>query len=159
MKTEPTAEHHWLRALVGEWAFETEANMGPDQPPHTSTGRETIRPLGELWVRCEWASDSAQGPGDSVMTLGYDPAAGRFVGSFVSGMMAYQWVYGGTLDAAKRVLTLETTGPSFTAPGQLVPYRDVIELTSDSARTLTSYLHTPDGSWQPFMTMRCQRVG
>lgn len=159
MKPEPTAEHRWLQRLAGEWTHETHANMGPDQPPHTSTGRESIRPLGELWVRCEWASDSAQGPGESVMTLGYDPTAKRFVGNFVSGMMAFHWVYSGTLDDAGKVLTLEAEGPSFTEPGKMVPYRDVIEITGDSTRTLTSHLRTPDGTWQTFMTMKFKRVG
>jgi hypothetical protein len=33
MQAEPQKEHQWLQKLVGEWTYETEAIMEPDQPP------------------------------------------------------------------------------------------------------------------------------
>lgn len=37
----------------------------------------------------------------------------------------------GALDAAGKMLTLDTEGPSFTGDGSLVPYLDIIEIESD----------------------------
>ena len=45
------------------------------------------------------------------MTLGYDPVQKRFVGTFIGSMMTHMWIYNGTLDAAGKVLTLDTEGP------------------------------------------------
>src|SRR5215207_10023673 len=52
MNAEPKPEHRWLQQFVGEWTFETEAVMGPDQPPMKYTGTESVRTLGDLWVLC-----------------------------------------------------------------------------------------------------------
>src|SRR5262249_30739426 len=117
MKTEPQQEHHWLEKLVGEWTFESEAIMGPGQPPVKSRGTETVRSIGGLWVQCEGQGEMpGGGPVTSVITLGYDPVKSRFVGTFIASMMANLWVYEGRLDAAAKVLTLDVEGPSFADP-------------------------------------------
>ena len=48
MQAEPQKEHAWLQKLVGEWSFEGECVMGPDQPAFKSTGAETVRSLGSV---------------------------------------------------------------------------------------------------------------
>jgi hypothetical protein len=65
--------------------------------------------------------------------------------------------YDGTLDPARRVLTLDTDGPSFTASGT-APYRDVVELVSRDARVMSSHTMGEDGNWRRFMTMRLART-
>jgi hypothetical protein len=50
MHEEPRAEHRWLEKLVGEWTYEGECIMGPDQPTMKMTGVETVRSLGGLWT-------------------------------------------------------------------------------------------------------------
>ncbi len=47
---EPSVEHQFLMQLVGEWEFERECVMGPDQPPQKSIGKQSIRALGSLWT-------------------------------------------------------------------------------------------------------------
>lgn len=86
MKAEPQKEHAWLQKLVGEWMFEGECVMGPEQPPMKSTGVESVRSLGGLWAICEGRGEmpAGSGPSNSIMTLGYDPQKGCFVGSFVA---------------------------------------------------------------------------
>lgn len=91
----------------------------------------------------------------SIMTLGYDPAKNRFVGTFVSSLMAQLWLYSGTLDSAEKVLTLDTEGPSFTAGG-MAKYQDIIEFVSDDHRILRSQV-LRDGSWVEFMTAHYRR--
>ena len=47
---EPQAEHLWLEKFLGEWESEGEVDMGPDRGPEETTGEETVRSLGGLWV-------------------------------------------------------------------------------------------------------------
>ena len=47
---EPQEQHRWLLQLVGEWDYESECNMGPDKPLMKSSGKQTTRGLGELWI-------------------------------------------------------------------------------------------------------------
>lgn len=138
-----------------------QCSMGPDQPPVTQTGKEIVRSLGGLWTIGEGTGEIPGGNGavaHSIMTLGYDPATQRFVGSFIASMMSHLWVYNGTLDATGRVLTLDTMGPGMTGAGPLVKYQDIIEFISDDHRTLSSQILTPEGTWQHFMTAHYRRV-
>ena len=62
----------------------------------------------------------------------------------------------GALDAAGRVLTLNTVGPDFTSPGKLANYRDVIELVSDDQRTLASFVEA-GSEWKRIMSAHYRR--
>ncbi|MFO0849208.1 MAG: DUF1579 domain-containing protein [Gemmataceae bacterium] len=155
MFAEPQAEHKWLEQLVGEWESEMEGSGGPDQPPVKHTGTETVRSL-TVWVLCESTM-----PGDvtmrTVMTLGYDPAKKKFVGTFIGSMMTNLWVYEGELDAGGKVLTLDADGPSFTDPGKTTKYKDTIEFLTPDHRTLSSRFLGDDGQWHRFMTAHYRR--
>jgi hypothetical protein len=159
MKVDPQKEHHWLQQIVGEWTFESEACMGPGQPPMKATGTEAVRSLGGLYVLCEGRGEMPSG-GEmkSVMTLGYDPAKKRFVGTFIASCMTHLWAYDGVLDAAEKVLTLDTEGPSFTAEGKMARFQDILEIKSDDHRVLSSRFLGEDGDWHPFMTANYRRV-
>lgn len=153
MKTEPQKEHRWLEQLVGEWTFETECVMGPDQPPVKHTGKESVRSLGGVWVLCEGRGEMPDGGiGTTLMTLGYDPMKKRFVGTFIGSMMTNLWVYEGSLDAAGKALTLDCEGPSFSAEGTMTKYKDTIEIKSAGHRVLSSQALGDDGKWHRFMT-------
>ena len=157
MMADPQKEHGWLQKLVGEWTYETEA-MEPGQPASKATGTETVRSLGGLWVVAEGQGEMPGGaPATMMMTLGYDPQKNRYVGTWVGSMMTHLWVYDGELDAAERILTLNTEGPSMAGDGRMVRYKDVIELKSDDHRVLTSHVLADDGNWQHFMTMDFRR--
>jgi hypothetical protein len=156
MEVTPQQEHRWLERLVGEWTFETEMESGEHAGTHTGT--ERVRSLGGVWIACEGEMPTPEGEAATLMTLGYDPARGRFVGTFIGSMMTNLWVYEGTLDAAGQVLTLETEGPSFTAEGQMGKYRDVLAFEGDDTRVFTSHHLGDDGEWHAFMTMRYRRA-
>ena len=84
----PRKEHQWLARFVGEWESTVEVTPVPDQPPMKSTGTESVRSLGGLWTLGEGRGEMpGGGVGTTLMTLGYDPARGRFVGTFVGSMM------------------------------------------------------------------------
>lgn len=161
MSSGPQQEHKWLERLVGEWTYETEASMEPGKPPEKFTGSESVRSLGGVWVQCEMRGDVPDGGCDTsimIMTLGYDPAKQRYVGSFIGTMMTHMWIYNGQLDPAGNVLTLDTEGPSPEGEGKMAKYKDVIELQGDDQRVLSSSFLGEDGAWHPIMKMTYRRA-
>jgi hypothetical protein len=152
----PQKEHEWLQQLVGEWETETEAVMGPGQPPLKCKWRETVRSLGGYWTHAELKADINGIPVNGIMTLGFDPQAKKYVGTWVCSMDGHLWKYEGTVDG--QVLTLNTEGPNMSAPGKLAKMRDVIEIKDKDHKVLTSYMLGDDGKWTPFMTMKATRA-
>jgi hypothetical protein len=157
MKPKATPEHQWLRKLVGEWTYET-SDLTAAGPSVHSTGRERGRAIGDIWVQLEGDGEMPDGsPATTVMTLGYDPATKKIIGTWIGSMMTHQWVYDGTLDSAKNTLVLESDGPSMTGDGTMARYRDTIAFANDNERTLTASVEQPDGSWKSFMSMTYRR--
>jgi len=155
---DPQPQHLWLQKLVGEWIVESECSMGPDQPSSKNSGREAVRSLGKLWTIGEGSLDTPDGGScDSITTLGYDPQAERFVGTFIASMMTHLWPYDGLLDPSGKILTLNSEGPSFSGDGTMAKYQDIIEFVTDDYRTLTARVLGADGLWQTFMTAHYRR--
>lgn len=156
----PTAEHIWLQQLVGEWTFESECDMGPGNPPMKSKGTESVRSLGGLWTigHGQGSSPCGEEIHHMIMTLGYDPAGQRFVGTFIASMMTYLWQYSGKLDQTTNTLTLDADGPKFSGEPGLDHYQDIITIVSPNHRTLSSQIQLPDGTWQKFMKADYRRV-
>jgi len=149
-----TPQHKWLHQLVGQWTMQS------DDPQHPMGGIEEVRHLGELWIIGEGQTAMPDGtPGALRVTIGYDPEKGKFVGHWVGSMMANQFVYEGDLDAAGKILTLNTEGPTW-EEGQsgLARYRDIYEIVSDTERLLRSEMQKADGSWTEFMRVTYKRV-
>jgi hypothetical protein len=162
MMAKPQQEHEWLQKFVGEWTMEGEAqNCEAGGEPYRSTGTETVRSLGGLWVVGEGQGEMpGGGAATTIITIGYDPATGRYVGTWVGSMMTHLWVYSGERDATGKTLTLETEGPDMSpgAPaGKTAKYRDVVTLESDDHRVLKSFAQGPDGEWHQFMTAHYRR--
>ena len=158
MLCEPQKQNKWLEQLVGEWTFESECSPAPDQPPMKSSGSDSVRSLGGMWVLCDGKGEMpGGGTGLTQMTLGYDAAKGRYVGTFIGSMMSNLWVYDGELDAAEKVLTLYATGPNMMEPGKSANYKDVIEIIAPDHRTLSSYAQNDSGEWVHFMTAHYRR--
>ena len=159
MQVDVQKEHEWLQRLVGEWTYESDAKMAPDQPSIKFTGTESVRSLGGIWVICDGKGEMpGGGTGLTIMTLGFDAAKKRFVGTFIGSMMTNQWVYDGALDSTGTKLALDSEGPSFAGDGTLAKYTDTIEFTDANHRVLTARVLMPDGKWQEFMTSRYTRV-
>jgi uncharacterized protein DUF1579 len=157
MNAGPQQEHRWLDKLVGDWAYEGECSMGPDQSPSKNQGVEVVRSLGGLWTIGEGEGEMPEGgTAKTVMTLGYDPKDKRFVGTFIASMMTHLWTYSGSLDESGKVLALDAEGPSFTGEGT-AKYRDSIEFIDDNHRVLTSHALGEDGEWHLFMTAHYRR--
>lgn len=158
MKVEPQKEHQWLQQLVGEWTFEGEATMGPDKPTAKSTGTESVRSLGGLWIVGEGKGEMPNGQvGQMLITVGYDPEKKKFVGTWVGSMMTKLWVYEGSLNDAGTTLTLEAEGPDMSSPGKTAKYQDVIEIKNNDEHLFYSQMLGSDGQWHRFMTSTYRR--
>lgn len=158
MIAKPQKEHGWLQKLVGDWDLEAEMDMGPEKPPEKTTGKESVRSLGGLWIVAEGVGEMpGGGEGTSIMTLGYDPEKGRYLGNWVGSMMTHMWIYDGRLDEAEKVLTLDTEGPDMSGKGGTARYRDIVEIVDDDNRLLRAQVQGDDGEWQEFMVARYRR--
>lgn len=158
MQVDPQKQHEWLKRLVGEWTTESESPAEPGQEAEKLTGEETVRMLGDVWVVLEGRSQMpGGGEGRSLMTVGYDPQKGRFVGAWHGSMMTNLWVYDGELSEDGRELRLDSEGPSFSGDGTIDKYRDVIEIVSEDHRLLKGHVLGADGQWNQFMTVHYRR--
>lgn len=158
INAKPEKQHEWLKQLIGDWEM-LGAATGPDEKENTCQGAESVRAIGDLWVVGEGTGEAPDGSPAfmSVLTLGYDPAKGAFVGTWIGSMMTHMWVYQGELDSTGKVLTLNTEGPDMEHPGTTARYRDIIELTDDGKRLLISEMLGADGEWKRFMNVTYTR--
>lgn len=161
MQAAPQQEHQWLQQLVGEWTAEARMTMGPE-PGEACKSTERVRSLGGLWILAEGQGEMPGGGNATMlMTLGYDPAKKRYVGTWIGSMMTHMWLYEGELDASGKVLTLNSEGPDMSpgaTPGKLAKYKDVIEIKAADHRTLTSHCLGEDGKWQQVMVAHYRRT-
>jgi hypothetical protein len=156
---EPTSQHQWLKRLIGDWTFQHDIPAHDGHPATTIRGTETFRPIGDFWVQGEASSPGPDGTLHvSVMTIGFDPATGRFVGSWIGSMMPNLWVYDGELDGGGRSLALYSRGPAMDGSGGMADYKDVVGFVSDTHRTLTGHQKAADGTWQQFMKVDYRRA-
>ncbi len=156
---EPNEHHAWLQQLLGEWTYEGSCDAGPGNPPMKSSGTERVRALGPFWVIAEGTGKGPDGKdATSIMTIGYDPLKNGYAGTWVGSMMPYLWVYKGSMDDARRVLTLASDGPSMTGEG-MQRYEDIVEIVSPTHRRLRGRVQGADGQWNEFMQTDFHRKG
>lgn len=154
MKTaEVLKEHSFLERMVGHWTV-TSSDMTGQKP-----WEEEVRSLQGIWFVAEGRGEMTDGKrATTILTLGYDPSKGKYVGSWIGSMMDYMWTYEGEVEPSGNVLSLYTKGPAFDGSG-LADYREQITFLDDITRTFTSSTREPDGSWKQFMEARYTRKG
>jgi hypothetical protein len=154
MKTaEVLKEHAFLERMVGHWTVAA-SDMTGDKP-----WDETVRSLQGIWFVAEGAGEMSDGKqATTILTLGYDPSKGKYVGSWIGSMMDYMWIYEGEIEPSGNVLSLYTRGPAFEGD-DLADYREQIAFLDDNVRTFTSSAKQPDGTWKQFMEVKYTRKG
>ena len=150
----PQAEHGFLERMVGVWEVTSPDMSGSE------TWVEICRSLQGIWFVAEGSGNMpGGGPATTVLTLGYDPAKGKYVGSWIGSMMNHMWVYEGDLSDDGATLTLYTTGPDMVEAGKLCDYREQIIFTDNDHRIFNSSAKQADGSWKQFMQAHYARKG
>jgi hypothetical protein len=158
MRPKPEKEHEWLKQFVGEWEAETECVMEPGKLPMTGKATSSNKMFGGHWMIAEGQMLANGVPAiSSKMTLGYDPAKKKYVGTWVDTVQMNLWTYEGSVDAAGKVLTLAADGPSWTDPTKTAKYKDVFEFKGPDEKVLTSHVQGDDGKWTQFMKATYKR--
>ena len=152
----PVKEHELLQKFVGEWESEGEAFMAPGQPPTKLKGVESSRLIGGFWFVAQIKSTVPDFPYEQILTIGYDPAKKKYIGTVIDSMTSHIWQFEGTFDLTGNILTWETEGP---VPSPQTPskFREVTELKSPDHKVFTSSILGPDGSWNTIMTINIRR--
>lgn len=151
----PQKEHEWLKQLEGEWVTEADFVMAPGQKPEKSKGTESSKSLGGLWAVSELKMECMGETMTGLMTVGYDTAKKKYVGTWVCSACDHKFEYVGSVSG--QTLTLETEGPNPADPKKTVKMKDVIELKDKDTKTLTSFMQGEDGKWVTFMTLTAKR--
>jgi hypothetical protein len=154
---EPTKEHQWLQQFVGEWECDMEMTMAPGQPTLKAKSTENARMLGGFWLLAESKGEIMGMPFTSVFTIGYDPAAKKYTGTWVDSAGSYLWKYEGSVDTTGKILTLESEGPCPMRGGLVTKFRESTEFKSSDLRVLTSRILGEDGKWTTIATMTSRR--
>lgn len=156
--TPVSPEHEWLAQLAGDWAIEGEADMGPEAGgKFTMRWVASSRTFGDYWLVTEIGADFGGVEWRGRQTFGWDPAQGAFVGTWFDTTNHFLWHYQGSLDASRKVLTMEATGPSMMDPSVTTHYRDVTEIVGPDEQRISSWMMGPDGQWMPFMQATATR--
>lgn len=150
-------EGEWLQQLVGQWEADLAVWPEPGKPPLQFKSTETARRIGASWVLADSAVVAPGMQFARALTLGYDPQAKKYVGSWVDSNSMHIGTYEGTMDAAGKTLTLEGEMPSPFAAGKLVRVREVIELKDRDQKVVTTSLQGEDGRWQTLVTVNARR--
>jgi hypothetical protein len=155
---EPQTEHAWLKQLVGEWEYDTEACLEAGKPPVKITGTEQVRMVGGFWAISEYSAKLSDSPFTGILTLGFDGEKKKYVGTWIDSMNSYLLHYEGTVDTAGKSLTLLTEGPDPAAPGKRCKFKEVIEVKDRDHKVVTTSMQGDDGKWVPLMTINYRRM-
>jgi hypothetical protein len=154
----PTKEHELLAQFAGKWTSSATMEM-PGGEALTCNGVEDSRMMGGLWLVVVGEGEMPDGgKGESMITLGYDPAKKTYVGTFVCSAQDIMWVYTGKFDETGKKLILLTDGPSMIEPGKTAKYEETMELVDADHKTFTSKIQLPDGTWMELVKVTYERV-
>ncbi len=145
----PGPEHELLKSDVGTWDASIEITVAPGSPAQVSQGVARNRlACGGFWLITDFRNETTGFEGHAI--YGYDPAKGKYVGTWVDPMRTFIAVSEGTYDPLTRTMTMifETGGPQ----GKPMKWREVTERKDDDTRLWRSLVVGADG--QEFEVMR-----
>ena len=138
--------HKLLADLVGSWSY-TVKMMAPGEPPSTSTGTLTRKPVMNGRFFLGEYSGSMKMPGadgkmkdftfKGMSIEGYDNVKKKFVSSWIDNMGTGIMTMDGTYDAAAKAFTY--TGEYEMMPGMKEKVRQVIKMTDATHMTMEYY--------------------
>jgi hypothetical protein len=133
----PGPEHELLKKDVGVWDATVELSMAPGAAPAVSKGTETVLMLGGFWQLAQFKSEMMGQPFEGLGTVGYDPAKGKYVGTWIDSMTPGYYTVEGTYNAATKTMTTMMEGPD--PSGQTAKMRETTEWKDADNRVFTMY--------------------
>jgi hypothetical protein len=147
-----------FKRLVGNWTFESEAILAPDQPRVKAKGTERVRALGAFWVILEAKLTVMGTPIDAVMTIGTTQSNKILEGAWVSSASGKMVTYKGTLSKDGNTVELATEMPNPMKGGKKYKHKDVISMQGNDRRTLKSFILEDNGKWVEYLSATYKRV-
>jgi hypothetical protein len=154
---QPTKEHKLLEQFAGEWDTKAETIPAPGQEAIKCEGTESAKMIGGFWLVSHGDGSMMGMPVGSVLTIGYDPAKKKYVGTFLCSMDSTLWKYEGSMDQSGKKLTLETEGPSPMDPTKIAKFREILELKDKDHKAFTSFMQDENGKWVEIVKMGYER--
>ena len=139
---EPTKQHEMLMKSVGEWEG-TATLFVPGMPSTPVPATETVAAFGPFWTTTDFKSVLMGVPYNGRGSFGYDPAKGKFLGTWIDSLSPNLSVMEGDFDEASRSITMRWEGPDMT--GTIVPQRSVNVMGEDSY-TMTFFMGEGEGN-------------
>ncbi len=149
---QPTEHHEGLLTKVGEWEGTLTTAM-PGMPENSTAARETVEPVGALWIQSRFECNLGM-PYVGTGCTGYDPAKKKFVGTWIDNFDTYLALMKGDLDPETGAIVMHWEGPN-PVTGELVHHRSVNVGRKDS---YTSTFFMGEGEGVKYMVIEMKRV-
>jgi hypothetical protein len=150
----PGPEHQTLMASVGTWDAVVEM-MGKDGKPTKDKAVSEVTAIGGLWVIDDFKGSMGGADFHGHGATGYDPAKGKYVGTWIDSLSTSVMFMEGTYDAAKKTLTMSGMGPGM--DGKPVMHRMVSTDKDANTRVFEMFAPGPDGKEMKIMTITYTR--
>ncbi len=136
----PSEEHKLVMQDVGDWTIKGKMMM--PEGMQEFKGEEKVVGIGQFWTVSHYSSDMFGGLKGSA-TMGYDPIAKKFVGTWVDSFQPAVTRMKGTYDKKTRTMTYETSGIGM--DGKPMPGKIIIQHKDDNTHTFTMMHQDPTG--------------
>jgi hypothetical protein len=140
---QPGPEHKRLGEHVGTWNVDCSFYMDPAQPPMKVKARETVEMFGPFYTVSLFEADMFGSPYKGRATLGYDPAVGKYVSTWIDTMSPAIFAFSGKFDAAGNVLEQRGEGIDCMTQGP-AEYRTTETHGKDGSRVFEMFMR-PEG--------------
>jgi hypothetical protein len=151
---QPGPAHQVYQKDVGVWDADVVINPGPGAPPIPSKGVATNRMgCGGRWLICEFKNETTGFEGHGI--FGYDPAKGKYVGTWIDPMRTFLTIYEGTYDSATKTMTMwvETE----ITQGKRIRWRETTETKDRDTQIWRQLMTLPGGNEFEAMTVTYSR--
>ena len=144
----PGAEHQRLAAKAGVWDATLEMADSPDK----STGVSTCTVVcGGFWMVDDFHATVGGMPFHGHGATGYDPAKGKYVGTWIDSMSPSLMTLEGSMDKDGKVLTMSGMAPGM--DGKLVMHRMVTTQIDANTQTFEMFVPGEGGKDMKVMTI------
>jgi hypothetical protein len=131
----PTREHQEMAREEGVWDADCTTWMTPDAEPMKSTGVETNKMFGKLWLVSEFEGEFGGEKFVGKMQLGYDPVKKKYVGTWIDTMGPFLYTMEGDYDVANHTLTMMMSGVD-TMTGKPTQWKSVTRYEDEDTKTV-----------------------
>ncbi len=140
---QPQQEHQEMAREAGVWTATTKMWQDPSAEPEVGKATETNTMLGGMWLISKFDGEFGGMPFTGHSQMGYDPAAKKYVGTWIDTMSPYLMTMEGEYNAADHTLTMLTKSTDCMT-NEPCEGKLVTKYTDDDHKTFTMYMKKGD---------------